>query len=175
MIPWAATKLEHGGWNFTWDASSSSGGSAGYDIWLQGRLLSTVTEEEYECLEPDYVDTPPPLEIVVEGEAAENDLYPPFAVLQWFGVSTASAYIVEELVGISWLLRSTVLEIGSGYYAMQTFLLADCTAASWRVRPVDSQGNAGTALTSTFTVVRNPDPPVVDAQYAAGIITISEV
>ncbi|NIS12340.1 MAG: hypothetical protein GWN97_10605, partial [Thermoplasmata archaeon] len=84
---WTASKQETGLWLFEWGGESGES----FEVWLDGELLDTVTGGEYECTEDGYDDAPPPLEIIADesGAEAENELYPPYAILQWRGVDGA--------------------------------------------------------------------------------------
>ncbi len=170
MEAWTAVKQSDSTWVFTWDADSG----VSYDIWLYGILLDTVDEGEYTCTEPDYEDTSAPLEIVVEDASAENDDYPPYAALQWAEVEDASAYVVSEYVVDEWIARSTVMQADVGYYGYVTLRLEDEDEVIFKVEALDTNGNEGTAITYTFSVVCNPIPPETDISIAAGLLTAEE-
>ena len=170
---WTATIQQNGHWLFTWDAASDES----FDVWLDGELLDTVEGGEYDCDEPEYWDSPPPLEIIPDEstEFADNDLYPPYAILQWREVAGADAYQVQLLSGSSWLNRKTVSDIGIGFYFYRTPVLEDQVETSYRVMAVDVNGNAGTPVAFTFNIVRNPSPPDVTYEIdSAGDLVVDE-
>lgn len=159
MEAWEAVKQATGTWLFTWDGGSADS----YDIWLDGELLDTVVGGEYECPEADYNDAPPPLEIVAdESDAdAENDLYPPYVILQWREVTGADAYRVEQYIDSNWVIVDTIQDRSVGYYFYQSEPLTDGTAYDFRVSAVDVNNNAGTPVTFDTTIMCNPTPPEV--------------
>jgi len=156
---WTATKQEKGEWLFEW-----GGGSAeSFEIWLDGVLLDTVEGGEYTCTEDGYDATAPNLEIMedLSGAEAENELYPPFAILQWREVAGADGYDVEEQVGGSWIIRRNITDADAGYYTYQTSALDDSTVVPFRVTALDVNGNGGTPVTFSIKLARNPAPPDV--------------
>jgi len=156
---WTATKQAKGTWLFEWDATSGES----FFIWLDGELLDTVDDGEYECTETDYDDAPPPLEIMLDesGAVAENDAYPPYAILQWRGVTGASGYVVEKMISGSWITQREITEASVGYYFHKTQPLEDNTSYSFQVSALDVNGNAGTPISFTVRLARNPAPPGV--------------
>lgn len=176
-LDWTAVKQETGTWLFSWDGEIDED----FAVWLDGELLETVTGDEYEYTftEEGYDDVPPPLEIVSADPSypvdAENDLYPPYAIIQWREVSGADAYQVEEYVGTSWINRGISRDASLGYYKYETDPLTDDTATDFRVKAVDVNNNAGVAVEFTAQVVRNPAPPDVSLEIdSAGDLVISE-
>lgn len=172
MEVWTATKQENGHWLFEWTADSGDP----FDIYLNGELLDSVTGGEYEAEEDGYDTAPPPLEIVEDasGADAESLLYPPYAILQWRGVTGAEAYLVEKLVDGDWVSFKTIMEQEEGYYTYQTGVLTDSESTSFRVSALDLQGNAGTPVAFSFYVVRNPAPPSVSLEMESGGLVVDE-
>ena len=162
------TRRGDGGWSFTWPV-----GRAPYGVWLDGVLLDTVTTESYECLLPYYDDEAPALEIVNADATAQGSSYPPFVQLQWRGLQTAYAYLVEQYVSAAWVTRGEVLETKRGYYSFASQAQTDAAAMQWRVSALDQKGNAGTPLTFSYTIVRNPDPPSIALAITAGSLVVS--
>lgn len=153
---WTAVKTEYGTWVFTWE-----GGAGPYEIWLEGRLLDTVTALEYEYEYEGYDDAPPPLEIVCETDP-ENELYPPHAILQWREVDGASFYIVEKYVTDKWVAKHTAKHTDVGYHTYKTPALEDQTQTKYRVTALNAKGHTGTPVSFTFQIIRNPAPPDVE-------------
>src|SRR6185369_5825773 len=91
-------RRDSGGYDFTWPATAST-----YLVYLDGVLLSTVTDEAYSFTLSGYDDEPPALEIVEDGDPVEGLLYPPRVTLQWRGLQTADAYKVEQYVSSAWV------------------------------------------------------------------------
>jgi len=169
---WTATKQENGHWLFAWDADSGES----FEIWWNGTLLNTVVGGEFDCELNGYAETPPPLEVVADesGVDAESELYPPFVILQWRGVSGATAYLVEQYVSGAWIARKTVMERERGYYTYQTAVLEDDTETTFRVSALDARGTAGTPVNFSFKVVRNPAPPDVSFSMESGASLVVE-
>jgi len=161
---WTATKQANGHWLFTWDMESYADSNIAYDIWLDGELVDTVIGvDEWECMLDGYDAAPPPVEILEDesGVFAENELYPPYAILQWRGTTDASGYQVQRLVGATWQTRDTITERAKGWYYHKTQAMDDDTQETFRVRALDERGNAGSPLSFIFTLARNPAPPDV--------------
>lgn len=164
------TRREDGGWNFTWDV-----GTAPYAIWLDGKLLDTVDDEEYDVTLPGYEDVPPSLEILNDGEEAESELYPPYVIVQWRGIPTAVAYVVEENVEGDWVTRATVQEARRGYYTWRSPAKPDGSALQFRVLPADLYGNTGTAIAFSMDLCRNPETPEIEITINdGGDVVVSE-
>lgn len=165
------TRRDDGGWAFTW-----SPGTPPYAIWLDGLLIATVSTEAVDVLRPNYATAPPDIEVVdsASDSQAESELYPPYMLLQWRGVQNAAGYIVEKFNGSAWVAQNTIRETGQGYYSYRTAPLQDEEAAQFRVKAVDLRSNAGTPVTFSFEVVRNPAHPAVEVEIVAGDVVVSE-
>lgn len=159
MEAWTATRTNFGHWLFSWSGTPTDY----FDIWLDGELLETVQGLEYDFDRDGYNDTPPPLEVYDQTDAAdaENDQYPPFVVLQWREVSGANAYLVEQSLSGSWSTRRTLMDNSTGWYWYRSPVLDDLDETIYRVSALDERGNAGTAVSYTFEIVRNPAPSAV--------------
>lgn len=160
-------------WHFTW-----TGGSAPWSIWLDGRLLETVTTPVYDFTMPGYPDEPPDLEILNQGVVGKNQLYPPFVIIQWRGVQGVLGYIVELYNGSSaspWSRVADAMEVRKGYYQWTSQALADDTIPQYRVSTIDLNGNKGTPIVFTVHICCPPKhPEVVASVGSSGAITISQ-
>ena len=165
------TKAEEGRWLFTWDVESESA----FNIYHEGILLANVTVGEYLSELPDYVDSPPVLEIVDSSDVAENVTYPPFVRLQWRRVAGETGYRIQEKVGMSWVTRREIMDGGAEYYAFQSRALPDGSVSQWRVAAFGQQGDAGSYVSFSLEIVRNPEEPDVDMLYedSTGLLVIS--
>lgn len=157
MEAWTAAKQDDSSWLFTWDYVSGES----FEVWLDGNLLTTVSDGEYTCSEDGYDDAPPPLEIVDATLDAESELYPPYVILQWREVTGAYGYQVDEYSGGSWLKLRVFTTASAGYYWYKSDPLDDDETHIFRVRALDLNGNAGTAVQFTYQMARNPAPPDV--------------
>jgi len=170
---WTAIRSENGHWLFTWDGGSAES----FNIWLNGKLLDTVEGGEYDCTEPNYADTPPPIEIVIDDSdtVADNDIFPPYAIIQWREVTGASSYLIEQYVSGSWVYRKTIQDSRAGYHWYKTALLTDQENYQYRVSALDIKGNPGTAVSFSFSITRNPAPPDVEYEIdGTGDLVVSE-
>lgn len=163
-------RAEDGGWDFSWSV-----GTPPYAIWLDGILLDTVEDEEYEFRLPNYDDVPPDLEILNDGEDSEGGEFPPYVYVQWRGLQNAAGYVVEELVDAVWVTRVTVQETGKGYYRWRSPAHEDEETIQYRVVAVDILGNAGTPIAFTIDIARNPAHPNVTVDIDSnGDVVVSE-
>lgn len=85
-------------------------------------------------------------------------------ILQWYGIGNKQ-YRVEKYNGASWDIQETITDDGRGYFSWRSLWLADVTIHTYRVMPVSTAGNDGTALSLICLVVRHPDSPNVLVTY----------
>lgn len=164
------TRQEDGSWAFTWPAGTSP-----YSVWLDGiRVASGLTTESYQHSDPDYIDTPPPLEVLEDGDTAENYLYPPIVRLQWRGDQNAAGYIVEQYISDEWVRVAQVIEDRKGYYLWTSEALTDDAVHQFRVYAVSLQGGETTPISFGIEIARNPAPPSVSYSVdTAGDIVVA--
>lgn len=165
------TRLSLGEWYWTW-----IGGTPPFDIWLDGEKVGdAIAARTFELEDSRYPDEAPPIEIVSAGGTAENYLYPPRVRVQWRGVQSATAYVVEYYNGTAWIGRHHVMERGAGYYSWESLALADAQTHQFRVIALDLRNNEGTPLEFDIDLVRNPAPPsVAFSVSSSGDIVVSE-
>lgn len=149
-------RLTDGTWEFSWLS-----GTPPYSIWLDGQLLATQTETSYNFIVPGYETAPPDLEILNAGDPSQNQLYPPRQILQWRGVQSAFCYVINKLVGSTWVRQASVLEKAKGYYQWLSPPQPDDTDVQYQIVATDINGNAGTPISFNIWVVRNPRHPTV--------------
>lgn len=129
-----------------------------FRIWIDGVLATTTTATRATVPLGSIVDvldtglTPPPV-------------FPPRLTLRWDGVAGAAKYRVEEFVDGAWVPRASVPDDGTNHYRFRTRVLEDGVTHAFRIVPVGTNGNDGTAKTVSALVVRNPDPPTVAFSY----------
>lgn len=167
-------KIGPSSWRFAWSATTGP-----YRVYLDGRLIDTITAVEYDYEGYTWGSFPPPLEVLDANDSTtpQNLDYPPRLWLQWRGVTDAEYYVVEYYSGSAWTrVNLQMPETGAGYYKYQTPALADVTTAQWRVLAVDAYQNESDPLTFSALIVRNPDTPDVTMTYSAvtGNVTIAE-
>jgi len=176
MIDWTATSQGGGIWLFEWTAVALRP----YEIWHNGILIDTVTpadtDGEYTSTLAGFVSSPPPFEIHdTTANKAENEEYPPFAILQWRGLAGAGGYTVEQFLTIQaslerfpWTIVKTITESAAGWYSYNTVLLTDQVENEYRVKALNNKGAGGQAIEFDITVVRNPAPPDVALVVSGG-------
>ena len=100
---------------------------------------------------------------------SENDIaragFPNRFTLGWFRVPATAQYRVEEFVSAVWIVRARINDLGEGFFQFISGPLADDTVHQFRVIPVGTNGNDGTALTFSTRMIRIPDPPSVVHTY----------
>ena len=159
------TKQGTGEWLIDW----SGQGTGPYEVWLTGDLLHTTTDESFTYsgisalsnADP-YESTAPPIEIWDTSETGSpyNQLYPPYAFLQWRRIRQASYYLIEQYSGGAWSEVARVPEDGAQpYQQYETSSVSDNTTAQYRVSAYDAQGNTRVPVQFDFVVRCNPDPP----------------
>lgn len=163
-----ATRRADGGWSFTFPV-----GLAPYRVLLDGKEIDTTETESYEFLRSGYDDEAPPLEFVSAEATGDGERYPPYVRLQWRGLQNADAYLVEQYVSSAWATRVTLRENGSGYYSWSSLAQTDGDATQWRVSALSPKQSAGTPISFTFTIVRNPAPPSSSFSISGGTLTVA--
>lgn len=169
MINPTVVRMAEGGWRFTWPA-----GTPPYRVRLEGEQLAEVLVESYEFTGPNYDFVPPAVEVFESTAVSQDKSYPPCRLLQWRGLQIAFAYIIKQLIGLSWVSVGSVSEIKRGYYQWKSPPLDDLSTVQFRVYASDVNGNLGTPLPFTAVVCRNPAPPVVAIDFStAGDIVVT--
>jgi len=142
-------------WRLSWTSDSEDPCFYIYDL-CAGRLIATTTDTSI------VVALEAGARLVVEvREAAYTKIprgYPRQITLFWFRVTATSYYLVEEYVVDTWTARARVYDTGAGSFRYVTRYLDDETSYQWRVTPVGTNGNSGTAKAWTVLVVGYPDP-----------------
>lgn len=171
-VAWTAASSTAGVWVFTWTTYTG----VSYEVWLDGILLDTVTTGTYTYNVGDYETTPPSLEIhYVSVDKAENSAYPPYAIIQWRGLTGAAGYVVERYISDVWTVVRNLTERAAGWYAYATAVLDDDTDVQFRVKALDSKGTEGTPITTTVHLIRNPTPPTVTFTVTGGNLVMEAV
>jgi hypothetical protein len=85
--------------------------------------------------------------------------------LFWYATADTAHYRIEEYVGSAWALVGKQTDDGAGHWTWRTRFLEDITTHQFRIVPVGTNGNSGTAKTWSVLMVRHPDPPQVTFAY----------
>ena len=130
-------------------------------IYVDGVLVTQTTATEYTlAVDPDqsYV-----VEILDDADAAPMQIFPGKARLGWFFVDGVKYYRVDEYIDAAWVERIKMPDNG-GYMKWPSRFLEDCQIHLFRVTPVGTDGNEGTAKQFSVLMVRYPDSP--DVSYS---------
>ena len=154
----------NGGWLFEWPST----GASYYRIVLFGHELGVVVDVpssliSYTYEGAGYFDYPPPLEVVEEASLAASELNKPYITIQWYGLSTASYYIVEEYLGSEWSQVFHIGEINAGVYTWVSERLNDSSTHLYRVTAYNSIDQSATPLEFDIEVVTPPN--LVESLY----------
>lgn len=153
--------------------SSTLGAGAVFRVYRDGELLATTTLTEW--LITVEQGEAPVLEVLDADTPNPSPAFPGYLLISWYAVAGAERYLVQENLSGTWTTFKTVLEDGSGYYLVPTRFLEDATVHSFRVLPVGTNENQGTAAELACLMVRIPDPPDVTFSYSSstGAVTIT--
>lgn len=155
--------------------SSDLGGTPTFYLWQWGDLVIITTDTGRQFTIAAGEDL---ILDVFDSASGEPDAYVSNgrATLCWWPVSGAAQYRVDEYVASVWTERGTVADNGEGFFAWTSRVLEDVTTHEFRIVPLDSAGNTGTATTFSKLMVRIPDVPSVSYAYDSGTakITVSD-
>ncbi len=132
-------------------------------IYLDGALIAETTATEYIlAVDPDqhYV-----VEVLDDANADPIQIFPGKARLGWFFVENTQYYRIDEYIVDAWVERMKMPENG-GYMKWESRFLKDCQIHLFRITPVGTDGNEGTAREFSVLIVRNPDSPDVGFAYS---------
>lgn len=148
------------GWTITWSSDLGSPPADGYRVFVNGALVASGNMESWtvklqagEALVFEVLDDP---------DQVPQTAFPGRLTLGWRRVSTAEHYRVEEYVDDAWTEVATVTDDGSEWRNWQTRYLEDGETHHFRVVPVHTNGNDGTALNVAVLMVRHPDAPITN-------------
>ena len=117
----------------------------------------------------------PVFEVFDDAADEPTAAYPQYVSLGWYAAAGAASYRIEQKIGDNWTRRASVADQGQGYFLWRSGPLADDTTHLFRIIPVGSNGNDGTATAFSVLMVRIPDPPAPTVAYSAatGKLTVS--
>ena len=144
---------------------SSDASDPTFTIYREGVLIATTTQTEITlAVAPG---TSPVIEILDDG-SAPTPAYPAQIILTWLAVAGSANYQIAQYNGSSWTTLATITDDGSPTFSWTSNPQPDGQVATFKVTPIGSNGNAGTALTFAKLVVRFPDTPSVSITYSPG-------
>lgn len=148
------SKDVNGNWTFTW----ASTGAPSYRVVLNGTQLAVTASTSYTTAIPGYPKFPPPIEVVPSGQLADTEVYRQPAKLQWYSSPGAVSFVVQQLVGSTWVNAATVSAVG-WLNAYDLPILGDDGVYSYRVMAVSAVGDLSAPLNFTVEVAKTPRPP----------------
>ena len=157
-----------------WVEFTSTLSSPTFYVYLDGVLVSkTQRANAVISIEPNihYV-----LEVTDSASQTPTVIYPARWWINWQPSPDGGVhhYRVEEFVSSAWVLRAKVPHSGRSHYRWLSRQLEDVTTHQFRIVPVGTNGNQGTAATITSLMVRQPDiPSVVQSNYVQATRTIT--
>ena len=133
-------------------------------IYLDGVLVAQTSQTQYELVvNPDeyYV-----IEVLDDANAQPMQIFPGKTRLSWFGsdIDNTKYYRIDEYISSQWVERKRMPE-KEGYIEWESRFLEDGTTHQFRVTPVATDGNEGTARQFNVLMVRHPDVPDVGYGY----------
>ena len=161
------------GANSTLITYSSSLSSPTFYIYVDGVLTAQTTQTEYTiAVNPGETIV---VEILDDAAAQAMQIFPGKARLGWFFVEDTNYYRIDEYIEDEWVERRKMPE-NNGYMEFESRFLEDGQSHQFRIVPVGTNGNEGTAREFSVLTVRTPDTPDVDYTYSSitNKITISE-
>ena len=155
----------------TW---SSGLGTPTFYIWIDGTFAyETPLEQGTFAVRPGEA-------VVIDVFDASTDepdaAYPGRLLLGWWPSDDVDYYRIDEYYSAAWTERVRINDNGEGFFTWLTRFLEDVTSHQFRIVPVGTDGNEGTATALTSLMVRHPDPPDVSYAYSSGTtkLTITE-
>ena len=151
----SSNMIAHNTWGLTFTSTEAT---PTYRIYLYGELVSVQTHEFYNLMVEDGEF---PVIEINDDTTTQKDGYPGRFILAWFESSGTDYYKIEEYYGGEWVERTKVYDNGQTYYTWMSRFLEDETTHQFRITPVGTNGNSGTALSFSTLMVRYPDVPDV--------------
>jgi len=153
--------------------SSDLGGAPTFYIYVDGILVAQTTATEFTlAVNPDetYV-----VEILDDADAEPMQRFPGKARLGWFFVEGVDYYRVDEYIGDAWVERIRMPD-NDGYMKWESRFLEDGQIHLFRITPVGTDDNEGTAKEFSVLIVRRPDSPDVNFSHSTETqkLTITE-
>jgi len=156
------------GWKFYWNADPTKRYKAVY----KGVILEKNLTDSYVSFLPNFIEYPPPIEVIEENTFADSEKNLPFVLLQWYTVK-CNCFEVQEYLSGAWN------SIGYIQYNSNTFIysfkskdLNEDRVYNLRVIAIDDVENTATPLAFVKDVVMPPSTPKVDISYNTTLNTI---
>jgi hypothetical protein len=114
---------------------------------------------------------------ILDDDSEPQHAFPGRFLLGWYPTGETAFYRIEKENGGTWKKKTTVNEIGQGFYSWRSDFLEDCQLHTYRIIPIGTNGNEGDPVVISALMVRHPSPPDVEYNYepATRQLTIEEV
>ena len=155
-IPLTATS-----WLISW---SSDLENPTFYIYRDGVLISTTTETSITII---VATGETPVIEVLDEAGTPATAFPGNVMLCWYPREATDYYRIDESVSAVWTERAKVYDEGQAFFIWYTRWLEDSTLHQFRIVPVGTNGNEGTATEVSQLMVRHPDPPAQNFGYSA--------
>ena len=162
----STSKVASTTWRIKWTSDYTPGANEQtlFTVRKNGRPFKTTSLTT--ILVPVSAGDSPVIEITDPSESPTVTGENSQAKLTWNAVTGTDHYRVEQLISAVWTPVSNVPEVGLPTYEYWTARLEDSTATQFRVIPVFTVGQEGSAIAGTVFFVRHPDPPPMTSTYA---------
>lgn len=154
-------KLDSRSWLVSW---SSDLGDPTFYVYQDGLSINETKQTE----QVFTVDAGESLiiEVLDDPDAVPITAFPGRLTLNWRTSAATDYYRIEEYIEAAWILRAKVKDSGGGYFKWKTRFLEDSATHQFRIIPVGTNGNQGTAKVFSCLMVRHPDLPNVGYEYS---------
>ena len=152
-----------GAWRITWSSDLSD---PTFYVYRDGRLIATTALTS--LVFTIAAGESPVIEVFDDAATLPSTAFPGRVTLAWYAIAAVDHYRIDEYVASVWTQRRRIRDDGSGYFRWRSRFLKDVTSHQFRVVPVGTNGNAGTATSFTVLMVRHPDPPNLTTSYDSG-------
>lgn len=148
---------------YSWLLKYSSGlQEPTFYIYLDGVLIAETSATQYSIA--INLDEASLIEILDDPDIQPMQIFPGKVRLGWFFVDGTEYYRVDEYIIDTWVERRRIPE-NNGYLKWESRFLEDGQTHLFRVVPVGTNGNEGTAKQFAVLMCRRPDVPDVDYNY----------
>lgn len=134
-------------------------------IYLDGVLIAETQQTAYNIA--ISMDEGSVIEVLDDPDIQPMQIFPGKVRLGWFFVAGTDYYRIDEYIGSAWVARYRMPE-NNGYLSWRSRFLEDGQTHIFRVVPVGTNGNEGTARQFAVLMCRRPDVPDVDYSYNEG-------
>ena len=142
-------------------------------IYLDGVIIAETPQTQYDIA--INMNESSVIEVLDDPDTQPMQIFPGKVRLGWFFVEGTDYYRIDEYIGSEWVERYRMPE-NNGYLSWQSRFLEDNQTHIFRITPVGTNGNEGTAKQFAVLMCRRPDVPDVTYTYdeEEGDITITQ-